>query len=241
MRRWHVLLIAALVGVTSLLLVPFELLIARPMPPFALRALAIVQPAILTALAVWLGERTARCTGLRSPLVEAWLKGESPLAVLRGQAAPAMIAGLAVSLILVVYGSTVGKQLASHTRLASFDVPLISRVLYGGVTEELLMRWGLVSFLAWLGWRLMGRPDRMPAWLLATAIAMAALLFAVGHLPLVTAVAPAASAGVIVAVIAGNGVPGILFGVLFVRNGLEAAMLAHMSAHLLATMILAAL
>lgn len=245
MRRWQVLLIAGLIGVASLLLVPFEALISKPISPFALRALATVQPAILTAIAVMLGEITARRVGLQTPLINAWLDAGKPLAVFRRQAPPALLVGAGVAAILVVYGMTIGKDLAAGTgsqaRLASFDLPLVTKLLYGGITEELLTRWALVSIFTWLGWRLVGCPDRLPLSVSTMAVVIAALLFGAGHLPLLSLITPHPSTRLVVAVLAGNAFPGMLFGALYVRRGLEAAMFAHMTSHLLATLALVAL
>lgn len=244
MRRWQVLLIAGGIGVASLLLVPFETLINRPIPPLALRLLACVQPALLLAVAVFVGELTARPTKLRAPLVEAWLAGDRSGAVLRRQLPPALAAGVAVALILVGYDRTIGRELlagaGAHSRLAAFDLPLATKLLYGGLGEELIARWGLVSALTWVGWRVAGRPRQTPAWALTAAVALAALLFAAGHLPLLFLVAPSASPAIVAAVLAGNAIPGLLFGWLFVRSGLEAAAIAHMAAHFLAFLALAA-
>ena len=241
MRRWQVLLGLGLVGVASLLLAPLELLSPRPMSPIAFRLLAIVNPTILTIVAVAIGGFAASRVGLHAPLVEAWIERRSPAFVLRQQIGPAAIVGLVVAAMLVCYGLTIAPRLVAgagaHGRLASFDLPLISKLLYGGITEELLTRWGLVSAFAWAGWRLAGRPRQLPVSVTATAIVAAALVFALGHLPMLFLVAPGASTGMVAAVIAGNAVPGILFGTLFVRDGLEAAMIAHALAHLLATLV----
>lgn len=243
MRRWHILLMAGLLGVASLLFVPFEVLISTSSSPIALRGLAIVQPTILTAIAILLGELTAPRVGLRAPLIDAWLNGDSRLTVLRKQVLPALVIGAAVSLILVIYELNVGRNLISeagpYARLASFDVPLITKLLYGGITEELLTRWALVSTFAWIGWRLSGRPSNVPWTIMLAAVVISALIFAAGHLPLLFLASPNVSTSIIAAVLAGNAVPGILFGALYVRQGIEAAVLAHMSAHLLAALALA--
>ncbi len=96
------------------------------------------------------------------------------------------------------------------------------------------MRWGLMSLLGWVAWRLGGRPDPVPAWCLWAGAAGAALLFALGHLPVLFMAYPNPSPGLLAAVLAGNAVPGLLFGWLFWRRGLEASMIAHALAHLLA-------
>lgn len=238
-RRWKLLLIAGFVGVFSLLTVPFELLSPAPVSPVAFRLLAIINPAILTAVAVLLGEWAAARVGLRATLADALVAGSGAGEVLRRQLPPALLVGTLVSILLVAYGMTVGAQLAAnggvHAKLAAFDMPLSPKLLYGGVTEELLTRWALVSVFAWAGWRLSGRPERTPAMAFAVAVVLAALLFAAGHLPLLFLIAPHAAPMTIVVVLLADAVPGILFGMLFVRYGLEAAMIAHALAHLLAT------
>ena len=113
-----------------------------------------------------------------------------------------------------------------------FVVPLVARVLYGGVTEELLLRWGLMTALVWLAWRfLQGRRGPVRAGLVWLAIAISALIFAAGHLPAASALLGVLNAGVATFVIGANTAFGLLFGFLFWRHGLESAMIAHALAH----------
>ena len=62
----------------------------------------------------------------------------------------------------------------------------------------------------------------------------AALLFALGHLPMLFLLVATPSAVMITAIILGNFVPGLLFGILFWKKGLESAIMAHAIAHFLA-------
>ncbi len=116
-------------------------------------------------------------------------------------------------------------------------MPLLTKLLYGGITEELLTRWGLVSLFVWLGWRLSGRPERPKHSIFWIAIAGSALLFALGHLPLLMLITPTPQSWLVAAVLLGNAIPGILFGWLFWRKGIEAAILAHMLAHLISSVL----
>lgn len=245
MRRWQILLVAGLIGVASLLLVPLETLIPRSMSPVVLRLLALINPTIMTIVAVFVGELTARSVGLSTPLIDAWIQSAAPGTVLRRQLRPALIVGVVVAAILVIYGMTVQQALVvaagPDNLLASFDLPLVSKLLYGGITEELLTRWGLVSLFAWIGWRLAGRPEELPTGVAAVAVTAAALLFAVGHLPVLLLMVPHVASGTIIAVLAANAIPGMLFGALYVRHGLEAAMIGHAAAHLFATIASAAM
>ena len=69
------------------------------------------------------------------------------------------------------------------------------------------------------------------AGLLGTSIGLAAGLFGLGHLPATAALLPLTPAVIARALIL-NGIPGVVFGWLFWRRGLEAAMVAHFAADL---------
>ena len=63
------------------------------------------------------------------------------------------------------------------------------------------------------------------------AIVVVAVVFGLGHLPATSAVTPLTPTVVSRALVL-NGIAGIAFGYLYWRHGLEAAMIGHMSAHL---------
>jgi membrane protease YdiL (CAAX protease family) len=134
---------------------------------------------------------------------------------------------------MIAYSSAILPSVADAAAVAkmtAFNVPLATRILYGGITEELLTRWGLMSFFAWALWRVTGRGQIRPV-IFWAAILMAAALFAAGHLPFLFAIVAQPQAALILAVLLTNFIPGLLFGWLFWRRGLEAAMLSHALAH----------
>lgn len=232
MKRWHVLLIIGLAGVASLLLAAFEQLVPGQQFSFAMRLL-LVQPAILTVAAVAVGQALAPKVGLGAPLVDAWLQGCSLQAVRRRQVPPALLVGLAVGLLMIAYAQVILPSVtdaATLAKMTAFTLPLPTRIFYGGITEELLTRWGLMSFFAWALWRLGGKGKVRPA-ILWAAIVIAAALFAAGHMPFLFAMTVQPQASLVITILLANPVPGLLFGWLFWRRGLEAAMLAHAFAH----------
>ncbi len=230
--RWQVLLAGGLVGAASVALVPLEAVVARPLRPWLIRGAQAAQVAILVAAAVAIGERTAGSARLGTPLIDAWLAGKDGTAVVVRQIGPALAVGAASAGILIAYARHVAPHLVSgegdRARLARLRLPPTTKLLYGGISEEIITRWGLVSLVAWAL-----AAGRVPE-PVSVAIVLAALIFALGHLPLVFAVAPDAPRWVLTAVVAGNFTPGIGFGVLFAVLGLEAAIMAHMAAHALA-------
>lgn len=233
-----------LLGVATLPLVAIPLLQARGLPPEApslpvLAALAMVQPSLLLAAAVAIGIRLAPAVGLRSYLAEGVALREL-LARLRRAAPLAAGLGVACALLLAAADALVFRPLlpdffAKVERMQTVGPAglggLLVGVLYGGITEELLMRWGLMTLLVWVGWRVLQRrrgvPSRGVLWM---AIALAAVTFAAGHLPAAAAIEPL-SAAQVARIGLLNALPGMLFGWLYARHALEAAMLAHASVH----------
>jgi membrane protease YdiL (CAAX protease family) len=99
--------------------------------------------------------------------------------------------------------------------------------LNGGITEELLMRLFLLSLLG-LGARRLLTPAAkgLPAAPFWVANCLVALLFGLAHIPGALASVPLTATVWAYAIVL-NGICGIVFGWLYWRKGLEAAMLAH--------------
>lgn len=109
------------------------------------------------------------------------------------------------------------------------------RVLYGGITEELLLRWGVMSLLVVILWKVLARKTAQPSsGIVWVAIVLSAVLFGIAHLPSAATTYGAITVDVLVFVLLANGVAGIIFGWLYWRHSLEAAMIAHGGAHLVA-------
>jgi membrane protease YdiL (CAAX protease family) len=113
---------------------------------------------------------------------------------------------------------------AAQGRIA---MPFVVRILYGGITEEVLLRWGFMTLLVWLAWRFIGR-TRSWVWV---AIAVSAFVFAAGHLPAAGILVGPLNAAIVGYVLVVNTFFGIGFGWLFWRYGLEAAIVAHALTH----------
>ena len=90
------------------------------------------------------------------------------------------------------------------------------------------MRLGLMTLLVWIGARLTRASVPGPA-VVWTAIVITALLFGVGHIP-TTATVLSLTPLVIARALLLNGIGGIVFGWLYWKRGLVAAMLAHFNA-----------
>jgi len=235
MQVWQVLAVGACAGLASLMLVPIERVVSSRMSPPMLRAMTLLQPALLTALAVWAGCVLGPSVGLGAPLVEAILgHGEVRSAFL--VAVPiAFLAGALLALLLILYDLRLAPKLPKSLLAAKLGTPpFATRLLYGGIVEELIARWGLVSLFVWIAWRLGQRPTHVPDSYYWVAISASAVLFAAGHLPLLFAAAGRPPVSLVAVTMAANGIGGLVFGWLFWRKGIEAAVIAHAVAHALA-------
>lgn len=237
---WWRLSLIGLIGCASLALIPFdrfEQFGDSPIDPVLLRVLAVLQPTILVALCVALGNWAAPKTGLDAPAVRAWAEHRSIWPRLKPQIPSAAMGGFATALLLVGFWTVVRAQ-DFATPVLTLEMPLVTKLLYGGIVEELLLRWGLMSFFVWIAWRLSGRPQRVPPWTMWTGMVASSALFAVGHLPILYFILPDPPLWFVGMTLAANFVPGMVFGWLYWRRGLEAAMAAHALAHLFSTLIL---
>lgn len=230
------LVLAGLPGVVILgALMPDPLVMhpggAESLPPAGvLRAAMVVQALVLLVAAACLGALTAQALGLRSVLA-----GTAAQDTVRRGWLPAVVAGCAVGTGVVALDAWLAPWLGPawqqvRDRVTQPTVAsLLIGVAYGGVTEEILLRWGAMGVSAWGLWRLMGR--RRAGVAVTVAAVLAALLFGWAHVPAVAALIEPTPA-IVARTVALNAVAGLVYARLFWRHHLEAAMLAHVCSHL---------
>ncbi len=226
-----------LAGMSAAAVMPYlvqlmpERFAALPVPLGVLAAAQGVQAALLIGLLAWLGLRMGHRVGLGSPLLQAWINARPHPGWRRLRPLHAALLGVAAAALILLLASLLDPMLPDTAR-AAVQPSAWSGLLaafYGGIAEELQLRLFLMTLVAWL---LTGLGRRAPAsWQAWTAIAIAALLFGIGHLP-----AAAAIWGldpiVVLRTLLLNGIGGLAFGWLYWRRGLEMAMLAHFCADL---------
>ena len=195
--------------------------------------LTMMQPTLLLALASAAGCYFAPRMRLHSLIDHA-----RPLSRLRRNALLAAACGVTIALVFTVMDVFVFRPRLDELTVSALEqgglASTLAGVLYGGITEEIIARWGAMSLLAWLGWRVFQRSlERASPRVYYAAIVLAALLFAVGHLPAALQIAPH-SATLVTRTLVLNTAAGLVFGWLYWRHNLETAMLAHASVHVAA-------
>ena len=219
------------VAVTVGLLPQLSANMPLPGPVWLITAASASQSALFVALAVWGGVALAPAVGLRAPGFEAAALRRPIMSALKPQILPGLIAGVPGGVLLFASLRLSPAPIAALQ--GQFTPPLYARVLYGGITEEVLLRWGLMTVFTWLAWRFVQRKSgAVKVGLVWLAIAASALLFGAGHLPLAHFLIGSLNGPVVLFVVGLNAAFGFLFGWLYWRCGLESAMIAHAVAHL---------
>lgn len=240
-------LIAAggIAGVLSILLVDIDALVrllpAEHIPPGGInhplvRIASLIQPVALVAVAVLTGHFLAPRVGLTAPLLEALL-ARRPMEGAGARLFAGLLGGLIGGSVIIIGSAILQPHFptGSAARLREFlsAVPPATRLLYGGITEEVLLRWGVMTFFTWAAWRMFQRREAMPTrGNFVAANLLAAVLFAAGHLPVAYLVVPHPNLALITFVMVANMSVGVVSGLLFWKRGLESAVIAHVCTHL---------
>lgn len=209
------------------------LIAARPLPFPLIVLLQFVQGVVFLALAIGVGLLLARKIGLGAPILENWLYQRKAAPSRDAWRTPLLIGVALGALIALLQHSIFLPRLPQLAAISESALPIWKRFLacfYGGIDEEIFMRLFLLSFLLWLLGKIWKDANKRPAdgafW---SANCLVALLFGLGHLPVVTKIMPITPL-LFIAVLSLNGIASVGFGYLYWKRGLEAAMLAHFSA-----------
>lgn len=244
-KLFAILWLAGMAGVLTILLIDLSAVLASlpattasklPFDPLLVKLLGLIQPTVLLSLAILIGTQLAPAVGLSAPAAEALAGGQRFGSALKRQTIPGVIAGLIAGIILVLSWVLLRPSLpfvfVTRAEKLNRSIPPLTRLLYGGVTEELLLRWGLLTLIVWAAWRFFQKRQGTPKSIyFVSAILISSVLFGIGHLPLVVALEVDFTLPIVAFVVFANSVVGLFAGYLFWKKGLEAAIIAHMSTH----------
>lgn len=191
---------------------------------------------LLTGIGLWLAEKI----GFGAPVLADWLAGHPPKQEFKYTWLPIVLIGMAISAIVVFLDTlifspliqnqvqTIGGSLAENITPPIWEGLLSS--FYGGFTEEIMLRLFLMSLFIWLGRKFFvhnsPKPNRLVIW---SAICLSSLFFGLGHLPMAIATGFPLNILGVSRILLLNGLPGLVFGWLYWRYGLESGMVAHFS------------
>jgi len=244
-RLFGGIFVAGFIGVLSIVLIDVEAIVrilpvtngtTLPMSPWLIKVVGLIQPTIIVAAAAFVGVLLAEKVSLSAPAFEAFARGNSITTALRAQIVPGLVGGLigAVAVLSSWIAARAALPQDFVARAEQFNrlLPIPTRLLYGGITEEVLVRWGVLTLLVWACWKVFqhgqGKPNNG---YLVAAILVSSIVFGVGHLPIAVALG-SLNFPIGVFVVSANSIFGLIAGYLYWRKGLEAAIIAHMLTHL---------
>lgn len=208
---------------------------ARGSFPAALLGILVAQSLVLVSVSAAVGTVLNPRTELDAPYLEALASGGS----LPGKAGEDLLSTVAISAVaagpflLLYYGllrPSMEKETVRITEGLRMNLGLPVRIFYGGIVEEILFRWGLMTTLLWVSGRLFGGDGPALVW---AAIILSSLLFGFGHFPAVRAAGVNMTPMLMTSTVVLNLYGGVLFGWLYWQYGLLAAMIGHLLLHLL--------
>lgn len=197
--------------------------------PSQIKLLILINPTIILIVAVLVGTLLYQKVNLSVPIIEQFLGIKQDSIQLREILLFGISGGILTGIILSLLGLF---RLISPSEFellsGQLQLTLPARFLYGGITEEIFMRFGLMTLLVWLGAKLSKGTKPQIYWM---GIIISSLIFAIGHFPVVFQTVGNPSMIMVTYVLLGNTIGGLVFGWLYWKKGLESAFLAHIFAH----------
>lgn len=229
-----ILLILGFIGISSLLStqisLPEEALVQlrEQFTAQQIRLLILVNPTILLLLAIIAGINLYKKTGLSIPVIDK-ISGNVPeplkiADLLKYGVFGGLLAGVLLSMLIWILYPMFPPEFIKLSEETSPSPA--ARFLYGGLTEEIIMRFGLMTLLVWVIAKIFRNLNSKVYWI---AIILSALVFAFGHFPSLMHIGP--SSIVVLYILLGNTIGGIVYGWLYWKKGLESAMVAHICTH----------
>lgn len=206
-----------------------------PMSVFWVQVVSVIQSSLLLLMMVLVGAIFAKRVNLSTPIIDKLCGVSTNFPRLSDILLPALFGGVIGGLCLVVFFYFMADWLPVDFLQASeqFTPPWHTKLLYGGITEEIIVRWGLMSFFTWGSYRIFQRKaSQIRAYNYVIGILLSALLFGLGHLPVALMLTESPTIFLYLYIIVGNAIFGCIAGWLFYKRGLECAILAHILAHL---------
>ncbi len=210
-----------------------------PMPIGLVQAISTLQSSVILFAMVMLGAWSSPKVNLGAPILDSYLRRSFTVTTLKPILTSALVGGILGGMLILLFYQFSKPYLPTEflENVEDFTPPLYTKIFYGGITEEILIRWGLMSFFVWGAYRLtQSKGAEVRAYNYITGILLSAIIFGVGHLPAATILSPVLTGGLVLYIIIGNSIFGIIAGYLYWKRGLEAAIIAHITAHTVMTL-----
>jgi hypothetical protein len=196
-----------------------------------IRLLMLINPTIMLLLGTVAGTLWFDKVGLSVPTINKLVNQIPPWISFKEQAKSGITAGLILGFSLAFFNFLFRNALPTELLLEGREIlpSILSRLLYRGITEEIIMRFGAMTFIVWIAFVISSSKSAGIYWF---GIIVSASLFAIAHLPIAFQFMERMSVPLFFYIFLGNAIGGVVFGWLYWEKGLESAILAHVFAQL---------
>ncbi len=209
-----------------------QIVIDKMFTPWEFKLISLINPTILLLIFVIIGTIIYDKVNFKLPIIESFISKKIKVSekneILKYGIIGGVISGILMTLISVIFTPFLPIEFIEIGE--KFKPGIITKFLYGGLTEEILIRFGLMTLITWIIFKITGKLNPIIYWI---GIIISAIAFGFGHLPLVYTLIETPKTELLLYIILGNSVGGIIFGWLYWKKGLETAMIAHIFAHIL--------
>ena len=233
-----VLTILGLFGIASLLTMEIQLpteveaAFKDRFTPEQIKFLVLINPTIMLIVAVIIGTILYKKVNLKVPIIERLVKLEnSPFKyydVLKYGVLGGILSGLFILIIAFIFNPIIPTELIELGK--KIKPTLAARFLYGGFTEEILLRFGIMTLIVWLLSIIFKSNNFKIYWI---SILIAAIIFATGHFPIVFKTVSNPSVLLLSFILIANSIGGVIFGWLYWKKGLESAFIGNIFTHII--------
>ncbi len=232
-KKFAILWTLGFIGIIAVLPYSFflqsEALVEVPLSLPALIALSLFQSGIFLAVVIFFGMKLSAKTGFKTPFIDQVINRQ-PLEKAGKLLKVGIVSGVIVATLILSLESLFKVFIPALDVIAT--PPLWQGLLasfYGAFTEELIVRYFLMSLLVWILFKIFKSNSLH---LVYTAIISTALIFGLLHLPAMATMVDLTPL-ITLRTIALNAIGGIVFGYLYWKHGLEYAMTSHFVADIL--------
>ncbi|MEQ8240931.1 CPBP family intramembrane glutamic endopeptidase [Marinoscillum sp.] len=230
-----------LIGISSILTMDLplppegEAILKERFTQQQIKMLILINPTLMMIIAVVVGTVLYQKVNLKVPLIEKVVGIENDNLNISNVLKYGILAGVLSGILLSLVGIIFQPMLpAEFVELGESLKPTLAvRFLYGGLTEEILMRFGLMTLFVRIASKIFRGTKPMVYW---TGIIIASIIFALGHFPVAYQAVENPSFGLLTYIFIGNTIGGLIFGWVYWKKGLESAFLAHIFAHVIMVM-----
>jgi len=205
-------------------------LVSELFTPLQFKLLSLINPIILLVITVVIGTLLYEKVNFKLPVFENLFdqnKQADTSEILKYGVIGGVVSGILITITAVLFNPILPTAFLEIGE--KFKPPLITRFLYGGLTEEILIRFGIMTFFVWLLFKISKKLNAAIYWI---GILISAIIFGFGDLPIVYTLMGTPTTALLFYIILGNAVGGIVFGWLYWKKGLESAMIGHIFAHI---------